>query len=143
VSITNPTLTDLGSKPDLRSNSYDTNRLSRTRPGSSSSSIGSSSRGGGSSISMSSSSSGVGSISVSSSSSGGGDSGGKGTVVPVHAMKAHRANGVRLHSFLTTALVRGEWSATRHGRFTPREESPGYPLEFRRYSCSVVEGRLS
>ena len=33
LSITNPSLTGLASKPDLRSNSYETDLLSRTRPG--------------------------------------------------------------------------------------------------------------
>jgi hypothetical protein len=27
--------------------------------------------------------------------------------------------------FLTSALDRGEWSASRHGRFTPRKGAPG------------------
>jgi hypothetical protein len=29
------------------------------------------------------------------------------------------------HIFLTTALVGGEWSASRSGRFTPGERTPG------------------
>jgi hypothetical protein len=33
--------------------------------------------------------------------------------------------------FLTSALGRGEWSASRSGRFTPRERAPRYPLDRR------------
>jgi hypothetical protein len=29
------------------------------------------------------------------------------------------------HFFLTSALVGGEWSASRPGRFTPEERAPG------------------
>jgi hypothetical protein len=29
------------------------------------------------------------------------------------------------HVFLTSALVGGEWSASRSGRFTPGERAPG------------------
>jgi hypothetical protein len=32
---------------------------------------------------------------------------------------------VYIHAFLTLALDRGMWSASRPGRFTPRERSPG------------------
>jgi hypothetical protein len=32
---------------------------------------------------------------------------------------------------LTSALDGGEWSASRPGRFTPRERAPGYPLDRR------------
>jgi hypothetical protein len=32
---------------------------------------------------------------------------------------------VYLHAFLTFALGGGEWSASRPGRFTPMEKSPG------------------
>jgi hypothetical protein len=32
---------------------------------------------------------------------------------------------VDLHAFVTSALDGGEWSASRHGRFTPREIAPG------------------
>jgi hypothetical protein len=32
---------------------------------------------------------------------------------------------VQHHSFLTSALDGGEWSATRPSRFTPRERAPG------------------
>ena len=33
--------------------------------------------------------------------------------------------GIYLHSFLALALYGGEWSASRRGRFPPREISPG------------------
>jgi hypothetical protein len=33
--------------------------------------------------------------------------------------------GVQLHTFLTSALDGSEWSASRPGRFTPRERAPG------------------
>jgi hypothetical protein len=33
--------------------------------------------------------------------------------------------------FLTPALVGGEWSASRRGRFTPWGKSPRYPLNIR------------
>jgi hypothetical protein len=32
---------------------------------------------------------------------------------------------VQTHVFLTSALVGGEWSASRPGRFTPGEKAPG------------------
>jgi hypothetical protein len=32
---------------------------------------------------------------------------------------------VKIHIFLTSALVGGEWSASRPGRFTPGERAPG------------------
>jgi hypothetical protein len=40
-------------------------------------------------------------------------------------MKAYRGVDVQIHIFLTSALVGGEWSASRLGRFTPRERAPG------------------
>jgi hypothetical protein len=36
-----------------------------------------------------------------------------------HAMKACGGVDVQIHIFLTSALARGEWSASRPGRFTP------------------------
>jgi hypothetical protein len=30
-----------------------------------------------------------------------------------------------IHTFLTSALVGGQWSASRPGRFTPGETAPG------------------
>jgi hypothetical protein len=35
---------------------------------------------------------------------------------------------VYMHIFLTSALVRGEWSASHAGRFTPGKETP-VPIE--------------
>jgi hypothetical protein len=40
-------------------------------------------------------------------------------------MKAYRGVNVQTHVFLTSALVGGEWSASRPGRFTPGEIAPG------------------
>jgi hypothetical protein len=54
----------------------------------------------------------------------------KGKVVPVlnlikhYAMKAYGGVDVQIHIFLTSALVGGEWSASRSGRFTPGKELP-------------------
>jgi hypothetical protein len=42
-----------------------------------------------------------------------------------YAMKKYGGVGVYIHIFLTSALVGGEWSATRPGRFTPGERAPG------------------
>jgi hypothetical protein len=57
---------------------------------------------------------------------------GKGKAVPVlffytehHVMKSYWGSGVWLHAFLTSALGGREWSASRPGRFTPRERAPG------------------
>jgi hypothetical protein len=40
-------------------------------------------------------------------------------------MKAYREVDVLTHIFLTSALVGGEWSASRPGRSTPGERVPG------------------
>jgi hypothetical protein len=40
-------------------------------------------------------------------------------------MKGYVGVNVQTHVFLTTALVGGEWSASRPGRFTPGERAPG------------------
>jgi hypothetical protein len=40
-------------------------------------------------------------------------------------MKAYGGVDVWIHIFLTTALVGGEWSASRPCRFTPGERAPG------------------
>jgi hypothetical protein len=40
-------------------------------------------------------------------------------------MKAYGAVDVYIHIFLTSALVGGEWSASRPGRFTSGERVPG------------------
>jgi hypothetical protein len=41
-------------------------------------------------------------------------------------MKAYGGVDVWVHVFLTSALVRDEWSPSRPGRFTPGERAPGY-----------------
>jgi hypothetical protein len=40
-------------------------------------------------------------------------------------MKAYGGVDVQIRIFLISALVGGEWSASRPGRSTPRERSPG------------------
>jgi hypothetical protein len=40
-------------------------------------------------------------------------------------MKAYGRVDVYIHIFLTSALVGGEWSASRPGLFTLRERAPG------------------
>jgi hypothetical protein len=40
-----------------------------------------------------------------------------------YAMKAYGGVDVQIHIFLTLELVRGEWSASRPGRFTPGERA--------------------
>jgi hypothetical protein len=40
-------------------------------------------------------------------------------------MKTYGGSGGIALSFLTTALDGGEWSASRPGRFTPEERTPG------------------
>jgi hypothetical protein len=39
-------------------------------------------------------------------------------------MKGYGGVDVQIHIFLTSALVGGEWSASRPGRFTPEERAP-------------------
>jgi hypothetical protein len=39
-------------------------------------------------------------------------------------MKTYVGVDVLIHVFLTSALVGGEWSASRRSRFTPRERAP-------------------
>jgi hypothetical protein len=39
-------------------------------------------------------------------------------------MKAYGGVDAEIHIFLTSALVGGEWSASRPSRFTPRERTP-------------------
>jgi hypothetical protein len=43
-------------------------------------------------------------------------------------MKAYGGVDVKIHIFLTSALVGGEWSGSRPGRFTPGERAPGIHL---------------
>jgi hypothetical protein len=38
-------------------------------------------------------------------------------------MKANGGVDVQIHIFLTSALVLGEWSASRPGRFTPEKRA--------------------
>jgi hypothetical protein len=40
-------------------------------------------------------------------------------------MKAYGGVDVQIHIFLTSALAGGEWSASRLGRFTAGERTPG------------------
>jgi hypothetical protein len=40
-------------------------------------------------------------------------------------MKTYRGVEAYIHAFLTSALDGGEWSASRLGRFAPRERAPG------------------
>jgi hypothetical protein len=40
-------------------------------------------------------------------------------------MKTYWGVEVYLHAFLTSELDGGKWSASRSGRFTPRERAPG------------------
>jgi hypothetical protein len=42
-----------------------------------------------------------------------------------HAMKTYGGVEVQLHTFLTSALVGGEWFVSRAGCFTPGERAPG------------------
>jgi hypothetical protein len=41
-----------------------------------------------------------------------------------YVMKAYGGADVEIHIFLTSALVGGEWSASRTGRFIPGKEPP-------------------
>jgi hypothetical protein len=40
-------------------------------------------------------------------------------------MKAYGGVDVQIHIFLASALVGGEWSASRLSRFTPEKRTPG------------------
>jgi hypothetical protein len=50
-----------------------------------------------------------------------------------YAMKTYEAMHVNIYAFLTSALVGGEWSATRPGLFAPRERAP---------CCNLIGGCL-
>jgi hypothetical protein len=39
-------------------------------------------------------------------------------------MKAYWGVDIEIRVLFTSALVGSEWSASRHGRFTPREQTP-------------------
>jgi len=53
-----------------------------------------------------------------------------GETVHLHIMKLYVGVEVQLHSFLTSAIDGGEWSASRSGRFAPNEGAL-YPLNRR------------
>jgi hypothetical protein len=57
-------------------------------------------------------------------------------VVPIGDMKAYRGSRVKLHSFLTLALNRGEWSTSRLDHCTP-EKTALLPMEWK--ACSSQE----
>jgi hypothetical protein len=40
-------------------------------------------------------------------------------------MKAYGGMDVKMHTFLTSTLAGGEWTASRPGRFIPGERAPG------------------
>jgi hypothetical protein len=40
-------------------------------------------------------------------------------------MKAYGGMAVKIHVFLTSALVGSDWKASRPGRFNPGERAPG------------------
>jgi len=42
-----------------------------------------------------------------------------------HAMKIYLGVEVQLHTFFDLDTNKGDWSASRPGRFTPRERVPG------------------
>jgi hypothetical protein len=45
-----------------------------------------------------------------------------------YAMKPYGGVDIQIHIFLTSALVGGEWPASRPGRFTPGKRDPGTHL---------------
>jgi len=58
-------------------------------------------------------------------------------------MKTYRVMEVELHAFFTPALDGGEWSASRPGRFTPRERAPGtYWIGPRAFLDAMVKRKI-
>jgi hypothetical protein len=51
-------------------------------------------------------------------------------IIKHYAMKTYRGVKVQLHTFLTSALVRGQWSALSPGRFSSGKE-PRCPLNWK------------
>jgi hypothetical protein len=45
-------------------------------------------------------------------------------VLKHYAMKTYGGVDVEIHIFLTSAIVGGEWSASRSGFFTPQKKPP-------------------
>jgi hypothetical protein len=56
-------------------------------------------------------------------------------------MKTYVEVDVYIHVFLTSVLVKGEWSASCPGRFNPRRKSPCYPLDRRLIGPQNRSGR--
>jgi hypothetical protein len=44
-------------------------------------------------------------------------------LIKFHVMKAYVGMDVQIHVFLTSVLVRDEWSASRPGRLNPRKQN--------------------
>jgi hypothetical protein len=57
-------------------------------------------------------------------------------------MKAHGGVGVWFHIFLTSALVGGEWSASRPAGFTPGKRAPGTHWIGGRNAYKILEQNL-
>jgi hypothetical protein len=57
-------------------------------------------------------------------------------------MKAYVGVDVQIHILLTSALVGGEWSASRTGCFTSGGKSRQYPLDRRLGGLQSRSGRL-
>ena len=49
---------------------------------------------------------------------------GKGSVDPVHTLKAHEGNGSKFLLIMVYGIDGGEWSASRSGRYTYRRKNP-------------------
>jgi hypothetical protein len=57
-------------------------------------------------------------------------------------MKTYGGVDEQLHAFLTSTLDEGKLSASRPGRFTPRERAPQYPLDRRLGGRSEQENNV-